>query len=108
MEDERALAADGHLNLLPPGLSDEAFTVGVSVDRLVARIIDDDLRRAVTEFRSLCTALAMDAVLFDFDGGNDLRVRLQTNRSQLVSAYEAMSAVLGPVLPRELGGTSPI
>ncbi|MDQ2729367.1 MAG: hypothetical protein M3Y91_16240 [Actinomycetota bacterium] len=50
MEDERALAADGHLSQLPPGLSDEDFAIGVSVNRLIARILDDDLRRAANEF----------------------------------------------------------
>lgn len=107
IEDERALAADGHLSQLPPGLSDEDFAVGVSVSRLTARILDDDLRRAVAEFHSSCTVLAMDAVAFRFDGGNDLEARLAANHSQLVSACEAMTAVLGPVLRRELGGASP-
>ncbi len=49
----------------------------------------------------------MDAVFSGISNVDDLKARLQANRSQLVTTYEAMTAVLGHVLRRELGGTSP-
>ncbi len=107
MADERGLASNGHLSQLPPGLSDEAFAVNIAVTRLIARILDDDLRQAVTVFHSSCTALAMDAPLSGISDVHDLKARLAANRAQLVASYEVMTGVLGPVLRRVLGGPSP-
>ncbi len=63
LQDQATLRERGQLFLLPPGMSDEAYDIGVSVSRLTARLLDDQVRQAVEEFRTACITLEFDGAV---------------------------------------------
>jgi hypothetical protein len=107
MQDEKTIKEQGQIYLLAGDLSDEAFQITVSVQRLRARVLDDDLRAEVGRFVSTCSAVGIG--LMGYPGGKipdeerEAAVnRLERRMSQMGQEYERLTDSLGIHLRREL------
>lgn len=99
LQDLRTLKEHGQLYLLPDGLSDEAFQIVVAVQRLRARVLDDELRQRTAEFIAVCNRNM--ALLAEKDP-DKLRAGLERHSQEMGNFYIGLSELLGEHLRREL------
>jgi hypothetical protein len=99
LQDRQTVVERGQLYLLPDGLSDEAFQITVAVQRLRARVLDDELRQRIADFIDVCTR---NVALLRENDRNTLLAGLDLHNQQMGEFYVRLSELLGEHLRREL------
>lgn len=99
LQDQKTLKERGQMYLLPEGLSDEAFQVTVSVQRLRTRVLDDELRQRIEDFVAICSR---DAILPAGFEPEKAIAHLEHQNKQMGDYYIALNELLGQHLRREL------
>ncbi|HZD67343.1 MAG TPA: hypothetical protein VFA45_00015 [Actinomycetes bacterium] len=98
LREQRTLKERGQLYQLPEGLSDEAYQITISVQRLRTRVLDQTLRQAVADFVGQCSRDSLGLVDMPKDAA---LVELRRQQAQLVESYIALEGLLGEQLRRE-------
>lgn len=101
LQDQKTLQEHGQLVQLPEGLSDEHFEVSKSVRRLQTRVLDAELRQAISDFLVACNRSAI--ALKDDEPSVDETIAIVVQALDRASAsYTALSELLGTHVRREL------
>jgi hypothetical protein len=107
MQDQATIKNQGQIFLLAGNLSDEAMQITVSVQRLRARLVDDQLRAAIGDFVGTCSAAGLG--LLGYPGGKmpdgereSAIAKLERREREMGAAYVQLTEVLGGHLRREL------
>lgn len=95
-------ARDGKYTQLPDGLSDEMLANGIEVRRLASRVLDAGVRAAVDAFVDESARLSISPRYLEGVTGDDLENRAATCVMELNDGYEALTAILGEVVRREI------
>lgn len=99
LQDLRTVKEHGQLYQLPEGLSDEAFQIVVSVQRLRARVLDDELRQRIADFIDVCHR---NTALLGEKDPDKIRAGLERHNREMGDFYIGLSELLGGHLRREL------
>lgn len=105
--DQHTLEATGKMTSLPDGMSDEAFGLTIELNRVRQRILDDDIRQAVSDFYDESVRLSMEAplewgVMKNQDPAYLLNIA-KRNEQQLAASYAELTKKLGAALRKEIG-----
>jgi hypothetical protein len=107
MQDQKTIKEQGQIFLLAGDLSEEARQITVSVQRLRARVLDDQLRAAVGDFVGACSIAGIG--LLDYPGGKipdsereATVARLERQSQNMGLAYDRVTELLGIHIRHEL------
>lgn len=99
LQDRKTLKERFQVYQLPEGLSDEAFQITKSAQRLRTRVLDDELRRRVGEFVAICSR---DVAFRTGDDPDAAIAELERQNNEMGDYYIALNELLGEHLRREL------
>jgi len=109
MQDRATIKERGQMYLLPGSLGgEEARMISVSLQRLRARVIDDQLREQIGEFMEFCTRQGLEMLqVYPSgtvpDGQREAALkRIDRQNLEIAQAYDRLTNVLGIHLRREL------
>lgn len=95
-------ARGGKYTRLPDTLTDEMHSNGVEVRRLASRVFDAEVRAAVDVLEDRSARLFTSPRHFQGFVGDDLENRATSDMMELQEGFEALMAVLGEAVRREI------
>jgi hypothetical protein len=107
MQDQETIKEQGQIFLQPLGLSEEANQITVSLQRLRARVLDDELRAAIGDFIGRCSVAGIGLLgyprgLVPEDQREAAHDRLERMMTEMGQEYLRLTDLLGSHLRREL------
>lgn len=95
-------ARQGQFTQLPDDLSDEMFANGTEVKRLMARVLDDEVRDAVDAFNAATIRLSLDPSYLEGHRDGPLERQALLRTTALNDAYAEISTLLGQKIRHEI------
>ena len=107
IQDQKTIKEQGQIFLQPPGLSEEAHQITVSLQRLRARVLDDELRAAIGDLIGMCSVAGIGLLgyprgLVPEDQREAAHDRLERMMTDMGQQYVRLTDLLGSHLRREL------
>jgi hypothetical protein len=101
LQDINTVKAIDRMSQLPPGLSDEEFEIFTALQMRWARILDDELRKAVGGVVALCAEPPPIDAMKEMTGDQQIAL-LRRRTDQISSAFGDANGLLGELLRKEL------
>ncbi len=86
IQDRKTLDESGSMYQLPPGLSDEAYDVGIAIGKLRSRVLDPTLRAAISDFHASCSKAEVTPIMLQTAGRSPKEIVQESSRSNASSA----------------------
>jgi hypothetical protein len=102
IHDRSMIREHGKLTLLPEGLSDEAYTIGVSIRRLQERVLDEQVRNTVAEFKLFCDSIDARIVYWKQMQPTEIIADIDAQSLELSRRFNDLMTIFGIALREEL------
>jgi hypothetical protein len=102
IHDRSMVREHGQLTLLPEGLSDEAYTIGVSIRRLQERVLDEQVRNAVADFKLFCDSMDARVVFWKEMQPDEIIADIDAQAQELSRRFNDLMTIFGTALRDEL------